>query len=148
MTRIGVLDKINTIFVDTAPIIYFIEAHPQFGPLVKEVVNAVQSGKLRAFSSVLTLAEVLPKPIAAGDEKLAKTFAEFLKHGRNFSLVEISSNLAESAGKLRGQYSFLRTIDAVQFAVAIDLGVDAFLTNDKKLKRVKGIDVIVLNDYL
>lgn len=33
-------EQINTIFIDTAPIIYYIEAHPQFGPLTKEAVNA------------------------------------------------------------------------------------------------------------
>jgi len=31
------LGQIRTIFLDTAPIIYFIEAHVQFGPLVKQV---------------------------------------------------------------------------------------------------------------
>jgi hypothetical protein len=34
------LARINTIFIDTAPVIYFIEAHPQFGRLVKEVVTS------------------------------------------------------------------------------------------------------------
>ncbi len=80
MTLSDELDQINTIFIDTAPIIYYIEAHSQFGPLAKEVVNSFQSGKLSAFSSVITLAEVLPKPIEAKDEKLARKFAEFLKH--------------------------------------------------------------------
>ena len=37
------LDKLQTVFIDTAPIIYYIEAHPQFGPLVKEIVNSFQS---------------------------------------------------------------------------------------------------------
>jgi hypothetical protein len=57
------LTRIDSIFIDTAPIIYYIEAHPQFGPLVKEVVSAFQSGNLNAYSSVMTLVEVLPKPI-------------------------------------------------------------------------------------
>jgi len=30
------LAQVNTIFIDTAPVIYFIEAHRQFGPLAKE----------------------------------------------------------------------------------------------------------------
>jgi hypothetical protein len=29
-----VLGEIKSIFLDTAPVIYFIEAHDQFGPLV------------------------------------------------------------------------------------------------------------------
>ncbi len=81
------LIRINSIFVDTAPIIYYIEAHPQFGPLAKEVVIAFQSGNLNAYSSVITLAEVLAKPIERGDEKLARKFAEFLKHGKDLTEV-------------------------------------------------------------
>jgi len=73
-------EQINTIFIDTAPIIYYIEAHPQFGPLTKEAVNAFQTGRLTAFASVVTLTEVLSKPIEVGDEKLARRFSEFLKY--------------------------------------------------------------------
>jgi predicted nucleic acid-binding protein len=84
------LIRIKSIFIDTAPIIYYMEAHPQFGPLAREVVSAFQSGDLSAYSSVITLAEVLPKPVGRGDEKLARQFAGFLKHGRNLTLIEIS----------------------------------------------------------
>ena len=63
MTLSEELFRINSIFIDTAPIIYYIEAHPKYGPLAKEVVIAFQSGNLNAYSSVITLAEVLPKPI-------------------------------------------------------------------------------------
>jgi hypothetical protein len=43
------LSSINSIFIDTAPVIYYIEAHPQFGPLAKEVVSAFQAGNLSAY---------------------------------------------------------------------------------------------------
>ena len=148
MTLADEFSQISTIFIDTAPVIYYIEAHPQFGPLAKEVVDTFQSERLIAFSSVITITEVLPKPIEAGDEKLARKFAEFLKRGKNLSLIEISAGIAERAGRLRGQYSDLRTIDAIQISAAIDVGADAFLTNDKKLKQIKEIKVMVLKDYL
>ena len=80
------LARINSIFIDTAPIIYYIEAHQEFGPLAKEVVTAFQSGNLTAYSSVMTLTEVLPKPIERGDEKLARKFAEFLKYGKHLTV--------------------------------------------------------------
>lgn len=63
-------------------------------------------------------------------------------------MIEISVDIAERAGKLRGQYLFLRAIDAIQVSAAIDLGADAFLTNDVKLKQIKEIKVLVLADYL
>jgi predicted nucleic acid-binding protein len=142
------LTRINSIFIDTAPIIYYIEAHSQFGPLAKEIVSAFQSGDLNAYSSVITLAEVLPKPIERGDEKLAKRFAEFLKHGRNLTMIEISEAIAEAAGKLRGHYSFLKTVNAIQLATALDVGAEAFLTNDVKLQQFSELKVLVLKDYL
>ncbi len=56
--------------------------------------------------------------------------------------------MAERAGKLRGRYPFLRALDAIQIAVALNVGADAFLTNDVKLKRVNELNAIVLKDYL
>ena len=148
MTLANELSQINTIFIDTAPIIYYIEAHPQFGPLIKEIVDSFQSGRLIAFSSVLTLTEVLPKPIEIGDEKLTRKFAEFLKDGKNLNLIEISANIAERAGRLRGQYPYLKAIDSIQISTAIDVGADAFITNDIKLKQIEEIKILVLKDYL
>lgn len=148
MTLSEELAKINSIFIDTAPVIYYIEAHPQFGPLAKEAVTMFQSGSLNAFSSVITITEVLPKPIEQEDEKLAGRFAEFLKHGKNLTMMEISEMIAERAGKLRGRYPFLKTVDALQISAAINAGADAFLTNDRKLKQIEEIRVFVLADYL
>lgn len=36
MTLLEKLIQANNFFIDTAPIIYYIEAHPKFGPLVKK----------------------------------------------------------------------------------------------------------------
>jgi predicted nucleic acid-binding protein len=141
------LARIISIFIDTAPIIYYIEAHPQFGPLAKEVVSAFQSGDLNAYSSVITIAEVLPKPVERGDEKLVRKFAEFLKHGRNLTVIEISEGIAEAAGRLRGRYPFLKTVDAIQLAAALDVGAEAFLTNDMKLQQFNELKVLILRDY-
>jgi len=148
MSLSGELSQINTIFIDTAPIIYYIESHPHFGPLAKEVVDAFQSGTLTAFSSVIILAEVLPKPIQKGQEELATKFTNFLKNGKNINLIEISTDIAEKAGQLRGKYPMLRALDAIQLSTAIEVEVDAFLTNDKKLRRVKEIKVLISKDYL
>lgn len=148
MTLPEELARISSIFIDTAPIIYYIEAHPDFGPVAKEVVAAFQSGNLTAYSSVMTLTEVLPKPIESGDEKLARKFADFLKHGKHFTMIEISERIAEAAGKLRGRYPVLKTVDALQIAAALEIGSEAFLTNDVKLKQIIELKVLVLKDYL
>lgn len=148
MTLAEELARINSIFIDTAPIIYYIEAHPDFGPLAKEVVSAFQEGNLTAYSSVITLTEVLPKPIESGDEKLARKFADFLKRGKRLTMIEISEGIAEAAGKLRGRYPVLKTVDALQIAAALETGSEVFLTNDMKLRQIRALKVMVLKDYL
>lgn len=140
--------KIKTIFIDTAPIIYYVEAHPQFGPITREVVNAFQSGVLNAFTSVISLVEVLPKPVYEGKESIARKFAKFLRYGKGLILVEISADIAETAGRLRGRYDFLKTMDALQISAVLDVGADSFLTNDIKLKDINELNIILLKEYL
>ena len=146
---IEVLSNLDSLFVDTAPIIYHIEAHETFGPLTKEVISFFQAEKRPIFTSVITVTEVLPVPVSLNNEEPAKKFVSFLKKGKNINLLEISSSIAEHAGRLRGKYNSLRTMDALQVASAVYAGADAFLTNDVRLKQVKEeIDVIVMRDYV
>jgi predicted nucleic acid-binding protein len=142
------LTGLQSLFFDTAPIIYYIEAHPQFGPLSREAVQAVQTGNLTGYSSVITLSEVLAKPIQQGEEALARRFAVFLRAGKNFHLIDVSADISQRAGQLRGKYPALRTVDSIQIASALSVGAEGSLTNDGKLKQITEIQVLVLKDYL
>lgn len=147
----NILDDINlanTIFIDTAPIIYFIEKHSTYGKIVKKIIDFVQQKEKYILSSVLTLTEVLIKPVEKGDKILTEQFISFLKNEENLSLVEISIEIAEKAGKLRGEYPFIRTVDAIQIATAIEGTADIFITNDKKLRQIKKMKILILDDYL
>ena len=62
--------------------------------------------------------------------------------------MEITLSIAERAGKLRGRYTDIKALDAIQIASAIEVGADAFFTNDKKLKKEEEIKVMVLKEYL
>jgi predicted nucleic acid-binding protein len=141
-------DQIRTVFLDTAPIIYFIEAHDKFGPLVMQIVKLMNGDRVQAFTSVLTLSEVLSKPVELANDELAEKFKIYLKNGNNLVLLPITETIGEAAGVLRGKHPHLKTVDAVQLAAAIDIGADVFLTNDKKLSGITEIKVIVLSDYL
>jgi predicted nucleic acid-binding protein len=142
------LAELKSIFIDTAPVIYHIEAHPEYGPLMKDIVKRIQSGNLIAYTTVVTITEVLPKPVSLHKEELVQQFIEFFKKGENINLLEISSDIAEGAGRLRGKYEFLKTIDALQISASISVKADAFLTNDIKLKNINENNIIVLKDFI
>lgn len=104
MTLSEALGQIKTISLDTAPIIYFIETHDQFGPLVRQVIDLMNERRLQAFTSVLTLSEVLPKPVETGNDDMAEKFKVYLKNGPNLTLLPITEIIGEAAGVLRGKY--------------------------------------------
>ena len=63
---LAALDGGSRLAVDTAPLIYLVERHPEFGPPVRTVVERAESGNLVLVSSVLTLTEVLTLPFDKG----------------------------------------------------------------------------------
>lgn len=57
------LANVKSVFFDTAPIIYYIEAHPEFGPIIKEMINYFRTKNRLMVTSAITITEVLPKPV-------------------------------------------------------------------------------------
>lgn len=110
-------------------------------------MNLFQSNKIKAFTSVITLVEVIPNPAKTGNILLVTRFLEFMRYGKNLDLIEISNNIAENAANLRMRYPYLKTMDALQISSAMDVNADVFITNDIKLKQVKDIKMLVLKDY-
>ncbi|MBI3195443.1 MAG: PIN domain-containing protein [Ignavibacteriae bacterium] len=148
MTLREELIQAGKIFIDTSPFIYFVEAHPKYGLLAKEIFDTVQAGDCKAYSSVVTLTEVLPKPLQVGNNNVVKKFKEMFVSTNSFSIVDITYSIAERAGMLRGKYTGLKTVDALQLSGALAMNVNVFITNDKQLKQINEITILVLDDYM
>jgi len=148
MSLLADLAGLKSVFVDTAPVIYLIEAHPEYGQIARNIFEPILRGALVGYSSVLILTEVLPKPLQKGDTVVVNEFMEFLLRSRCLNLIEITAPIAERAGRLRGRYAHLKALDALQISAALEIGADAFITNDKQLKQVSEIKILFLSDYL
>ena len=59
--------------------------------------------------------------------------------------MPVNEAIAARAAHLRAIYN-LRTPDALQVAAALDANCDAFLTNDRGLKRVEELKILFLDD--
>ncbi len=57
------LAGVQRLAIDTAPIIYLIEAHPRYEALVPEVFERIAKDALTGYTSVITLTEVLVHPL-------------------------------------------------------------------------------------
>jgi predicted nucleic acid-binding protein len=141
------VEKHKVIGFDTAPFIYFIEDVAPYADLLDPVFGLVESRTLGAVTSTVTFAEILTKPFADKNFSLVDEIKFTLKTFAALTVLSIDEKLAEAAAHIRARYT-IRLPDALQVAAAIQGQATLFLTNDKRVKKVEGLEVIVLSDYL
>jgi predicted nucleic acid-binding protein len=139
------LRGIRRLYVETAPLIYYVEENPAHVTKMDAIIAAVDSASIEAVSSVITLTEVLVHPLKLGDSHLGQEYRDILLHGSGFRLQAVTASIAEAAAGLRARYD-LRTPDALHVATAVEAGCDAFLTNDADMKRVNELKVLILDE--
>lgn len=126
------------LLVDSAPIIYVLEDHPELASVFRPVFEAHDEGLLRLAVTTVTLAEVLTGPLGARDEVLAERYRATLK---SWFVVDLDAEIAESAARLRTACK-LKLADAVQAASALALGADALVTHDRDFSALRDLHVL------
>ena len=139
------LQDTSVMFLDTAPIIYFVEKNPKYNSVVEDIFDRIDKGMFSAITSPLTLAESLVVPIRSKWTKLQNDYTQLITSGNNTQLVSVDEKAGLRAAELRVKYN-LRLIDALQLGVALEADCDTFLTNDAMLSRVTEIKVITIDD--
>ena len=115
----------NVIGLDTTPLIYFTEENPTYIEVVDPFFKAVGDGELIVVTSVVTLLEVLVRPIRDGNSSLAQRYRDFLLNSNNVTTRLFSREIAEEAARLRA-FNNIRTPDSIQMATAINEGATIF----------------------
>lgn len=143
----GVIAHFNNqvIGIDTAPLIYFIERHPNYLPFVKPFFVALANQQFRVVTSTVTLLEVLIHPLRKSRPDLMTDYRDILLNSEQILTVPVSAEIAERAATIRSQYNF-RTPDAIQLATALEHGASHFVTNDLKLRAFPLLQVHFVND--
>jgi hypothetical protein len=62
MNLFEILPSIRRLFIDTAPVIYFVEQNSQYLAVVRPVFEAISDSTIAAIVSPVTLAECLVRP--------------------------------------------------------------------------------------
>src|SRR6185312_8335612 len=132
------LQEQSLLLMDTAPIIYVLESHPQFAGRFKPVFEAHAEGRIRFAVTTVTVAEVLTGPLQAQDDALARRYRAILE---SWQCIDLDVGIAESAARLRASLR-LRLPDAVQAASALAINAAALVTHDRDFSQVKSLRVI------
>ena len=98
---------------------------------------------MRVVTSAVGLIEILTGALLRGDEILARRAEEVLTDLDGSTIVPVTLEIARHAARLRASYG-LRTPDAIHLATAVATRAAEFVTTDRRLARVKQIEVRVL----
>jgi predicted nucleic acid-binding protein len=75
----------KTVALDTAPLIYFVEAAPLFSERVQPFFEALEQAEFKVLTSALTITEALVKPLRHGQLDKIAIFKEILPYTRSSS---------------------------------------------------------------
>jgi predicted nucleic acid-binding protein len=142
----GLIDRISgtRLYFDTNIFIYALEGFPDYADDIKELFSAVDSSKLSAVTSELTLAETLVKPFVDSDLQRQEMYRNVLKNSEALTVVPVSREILIESARLRS-VSSLRLPDAIHLSTALAAGCSSFVTNDRKIREVAGISVVMLD---
>ena len=126
------------LLIDSAPLIYLLEGHPERAAVFRPVFEAHHEGLVRLAITTVTLAEVLTGPLGVRDEVLAERYRATLK---SWFVVDLDAEIAESAARLRAACK-LKLADAVQAASALAIGADALVTHDRDFSSLRTLRVL------
>ncbi len=135
----------QTVFVDTAPLIYYFEDHQVFAPLVARFLEEAFLKNVQLVTSQITYIELLTLPQRCGNERLSAKYREYLTNSERLSLYPLNVLVADAAVGFRADYN-LKTPDAIQLGTARVCGADMVLTNDRDWHAVTELPVVLLSD--
>lgn len=139
------MTEFKRVFVDTAPIIYYLENSSLYFDSIKKFYEKCIEENIQIVTSTITIEEYLVYPYSSGKMELADNFKKFIKY-MNIEVINIDSVIAEQGAKIRSQYKNFKAMDALQLATAVIGGCDMFFTNDKQLMQEKEIPCMTMED--
>lgn len=141
------LSSVTRPYFDTAPMVYSIEVHPTYSPVLAPLWLSVRAGTARVVTSDLSRLEALVGALRRGDGSSEATYRALKGYG-GIEVVPVAEAVIERAAELRAARTSLKVPDAIHVATAELAGCDAFVTNDKSLRSVPLIPVVMLNDLV
>lgn len=141
------------ILLDASALIAYLNGGELATPAAAHMVDEwVRAGRNRAAVSMVTVMEILVRPLRLGVAEPYHTVMDFLTHFPNLRLVPVDVHVAQEAAGLRASYN-LTPPDALTIATGISAQVSLLITNDQRWKQklrpiAARIGVCYLDDHL
>lgn len=139
------MTEFESAFIDTSPFIYYIEKSDLYFDKVKEWFSACYEQEKKLVTSPITVEEYSVYHLKNRKFEYIYAFRAFLED-MEFVFNNVDFDTAFLAAQLRAKYQAIKAMDALQLAAAIQSHCDVFLTNDKQLRQVQEIKVLLVDE--
>ncbi len=143
----------DRVLLDTSTLAAYLDGGEQVSVLAAVIVDSfVRTGRNQAIVSMVTVMELLVRPLRIGARAPYRHVLDFLTHFPNLLLVEIDLAIAQEAASQRAANRFSAP-DALIVATGLITQVGHLVTNDNqwgaRLRPVsQRLKVCCLNDHL
>lgn len=131
------------VVLDTMLFVYLFEDTPGFAAKCEAIVEHMARGLFTGVVTPITTAELLVKPIREKRPDLAMHYRNALAGMPNLVHSTIDHEIGAMAGALRAKYR-LPLPDLIQVASALKFDHPTLVTNDRALRHVSEVDVLLL----
>lgn len=136
----------NKVFLDTTPIIYFLDNDINFGDRTRNIFEEILENDKQLVTSTITCTEYLTFPYKMNNTEKIRAFFDFVTDCE-IPLYAVNVEIAKKAAEIRAKYRDFKTMDALQLASACVQGCELFLTNDKQLRQFKEIRCVTVEEW-
>lgn len=141
------MTEYKKVFLDTTPIIYFLDQDINFGAMTQELLSIFLDNDSKLMTSSITCTEYLTYPYRTNNTEKIAAFFEFIEDCE-IPVHPIDIETAKKAAEIRAEYKNFKTMDCLQIALACVMGCDLFLTNDNQLRQFREIKCLTVEDIM
>lgn len=136
------------VYVDTNILIYLFEGFAEYLPLMQQLAQCVDSKEISLLTGEITLAELMVMPFKNNDTNAINLYTKALNDRKFITLIPTTQKVYIKTAFLRATLSGMKTPDSIHVASAVEGKADVFITNDQGIKTPKGLEKLMLRDFL
>lgn len=141
------LEKINggRIYLDTNIFIYAVENVQEYREIIFSIYSRVKETRSTLVTSELTLAECLEHPFKNNDKNSIENYERTISNSKILSSYSITKDILKESARIKALYKN-KLPDSIHLATALIHNCDLFITNDLKIKKPDGIEILTFKD--
>jgi predicted nucleic acid-binding protein len=131
--------------IDSNVLIYLMEDAGALADTAGIVIDAIAAGEAAGVLATVAIAEIAAGPARWGDAAMVQRYADELTSLDGVVVWPLDREVAIEAAMLRGTWP-LSLADAIHLATARAGGASAFITNDRRMTAIPGLEIAYLDE--